>query len=259
MKRVSVVTGAGRGLGREIAVALAARGDAVALLARSKAQLDETRQVIHAARGLAHAYPVDVSQPEDVARVAGAIGTDFGTVSILVNAAGIFGPMRLIKDGDPRAWLDTIAVNLGGAYLTCRAFLPGMLAQGWGQIVNVSSAAAIHTPGPVNSAYATSKAALNQFTRHLAAEVAGTGVTANAIHPGDAKTEMWADIREQAKTLGPEGDAFRKWVRWVEETGGDDPKKAADLVLKLTGPEAGDVNGQFLWIEGGLQTPIPSW
>jgi NAD(P)-dependent dehydrogenase (short-subunit alcohol dehydrogenase family) len=112
----------------------------------------------------------------------------------------------------------------------------------------------------LNSAYATSKVALNQFTRHLAAELAGTGVTANAIHPGEVKTEMWANIRDQAATLGPEADGYRKWVEWVDQTGGDDPQKAADLVRKLTSRDtSADVNGQFLWIDGGLQKPIHGW
>jgi NAD(P)-dependent dehydrogenase (short-subunit alcohol dehydrogenase family) len=134
-----------------------------------------------------------------------------------------------------------------------------MIDQGWGRIINVSSAAALHTPGPTNSAYATSKVALNHFTRHLAAELAGTGVTANVIHPGEVKTEMWADIRDQAGKLGPEAEGYRRWAQRVGETGGDPPEKAAALVYNLLGDAAATINGQFLWIEGGLQAPIPSW
>ena len=78
-------------------------------------------------------------------------------------------------------------VNMVSHYLTCRAFVGGMIDQGWGRIVNVTSANALHPPGPLHSAYATSKAALNHFTRHLAAEVKGTGVTANVIHPATSK------------------------------------------------------------------------
>ncbi len=117
--------------------------------------------------------------------------------TILVNAAGIFGPIARVVDGDPQAWLDTIAIDLGGPYLCSRAFLPGMLREGFGRIISLSSAASLHPPGGFNSAYGTAKVALNQFTRHLAAELEGTGVTANVIHPGDVKTEMWADIRDQ--------------------------------------------------------------
>jgi len=83
-------------------------------------------------------------------------------------------------------------------------------------------------------------------------------VTANVIHPGDVKTEMWADIRDQAAAL-PIAAGYREWVKWVEETGGDPPEKAADLVLRLCSDEAASINGQFVWIEDGLQKPIPSW
>jgi NAD(P)-dependent dehydrogenase (short-subunit alcohol dehydrogenase family) len=134
-----------------------------------------------------------------------------------------------------------------------------MIAQGWGRIVNVTSAAALHTPGPANSAYGTSKAALNQFTRHLASELKGTGVTANMIHPGDVKTEMWAYIKDAAERLGPVAKAYTQWADWVEQTGGDDPEKAADLVADLMNDDTADVNGRFLWIEDGLQAPIASW
>ncbi len=70
---------------------------------------------------------------------------------------------------------------------------------------------------------------------------------------------MWAAIRDEANAMGPEGEGYRQWVRWVEETGGDDPEKAADLVLNLVGDAAATVTGKFLWIEGGKQAPIASW
>ena len=85
-----------------------------------------------------------------------------------------------------------------------------MIDAGWGRIVNVTSAASLHPPGPLNSAYATAKVALNQLTRHLAAEIAGTGVTANVIHPGDVKTDMWADIRDRVAVMGPEAEPLSR-------------------------------------------------
>ena len=187
------------------------------------------------------------------------IERDLGIPSILVNAAGVFGPIDLIKDSDPDLWIETIMINTIGAYLTCRAFVGGMIDGGWGRIVNVTSAAALHEPGPVNSAYGTSKAALNQLTRHLASELKGTGVTANVIHPGDVKTDMWADIKARSGRLGSVADACVKWANWVEETGGDDPEKAAELVSDLISDDASDINGRFLWIKDGLQNPIASW
>jgi NAD(P)-dependent dehydrogenase (short-subunit alcohol dehydrogenase family) len=237
--RLAVVTGASRGVGKAIADALEGSGAAVARVSRGASR-----------------FGADVSEPDEVKRVADEIAEDLGRPTILVNAAGTFGPMELIAASDPGAWLDTIAVDLGGPYLCCRAFLPGMLDEGWGRIVNVTSAASLHPPGPLNSAYGTAKAALNQLTRHIAAEVDGTGVTANVIHPGDVKTEMWADIRRKAAGLGEQGKAYRHWVEWVEETGGDPPEKAGELTLRIVG---GDANGRFLWIDDPLQPPIPSW
>jgi NAD(P)-dependent dehydrogenase (short-subunit alcohol dehydrogenase family) len=131
-----------------------------------------------------------------------------------------------------------------------------MIDEGWGRIVNITSAASLHPPGPSNSAYGTAKVALNQLTRHLAAELEGTGVTANVIHPGDVKTDMWGDIRDQVARLGDDAKVYKQWVAWVEETGGDPPEKAAELVLRIV---ASDVNGEFLWIEDPLQPPLPSW
>ena len=254
-----MVTGAGRGLGRRVALELAAQGAVVVAVARHRDQLLDTVQMIHQAGGVGQVMPADISQPGDVEDLKAAVEQQCGVVSILVNAAGVFGPIQLIQDSDPQRWVDTLAVNLFGPYFTSRAFVGGMIQNRWGRIINFTSAAALHPPGPLNSAYATSKVALNQFTRHLAAEISGTGVTANVIHPGDVKTEMWAAIRTEAEQLGPAADAYRQWVQWVGQTGGDDPQKAAELVLRLTSHEAAAINGQFLWIENGLQAPIPSW
>jgi NAD(P)-dependent dehydrogenase (short-subunit alcohol dehydrogenase family) len=257
--KVAVVTGASRGLGQRIAVRLAQHGAAVALLARNEAGLEDTRKQITVEGAHALVVPVDLGKPESVNQVKGVIERDLGIPSILVNAAGVFGPIDLIKDSDPAAWIETIMINAVSPYLTCRAFAGGMIAAGWGRIVNVTSAAALHEPGPANSAYGTSKAALNHLTRHLASELKGTGVTANVIHPGDVKTDMWADIKAASERLGDIADPFAQWANWVQETGGDDPEKAADLVVDLMSDAAAGTNGRFLWIKDGLQSPIPSW
>jgi len=237
--KVAVVTGASRGLGRDVAEALAARGARVAAVSRS-----------------AERFGADVGRPAEVDQLKQQVEAALGLPDVLINAAGVFGPVQLIKNSDPARWIETLMVDAVGPYLTCRAFVGGMLEKGWGRIVNVTSAASLHPPGPLSSAYGTAKAALNQMTRHLAAELEGTGVTANVIHPGDVKTAMWADIRDQVAELGPEADAYRAWVDWVEETGGDPPRKAVELVLRILDS---DVHGQFLWVEDPLQAPIPSW
>lgn len=257
--KVAVVTGAGRGLGRQVALALAREGAGVAAVARSAGQLAETVGLANGSVGAVVAFPTDVSDPAAVDELRRAVESKLGTPSILVNAAGVFGPIQLIRDSDPDAWIRTVMIDAIAPYLTARAFVGAMIEAGWGRIVNVTSAASLHPPGPLNSAYGTAKVALNQLTRHLAAEIAGTGVTANVIHPGDVKTDMWADVRDKVSTMGPEADAYRQWVRWVEETGGDPPEKAVQLVLRLVSDAGGAINGRFNWIDDPLQAPIPSW
>jgi NAD(P)-dependent dehydrogenase (short-subunit alcohol dehydrogenase family) len=256
--KVAVVTGASRGLGKMIALALARHGASVALVARSAEALREVEQEITGQGCVARSIAADLMQPHSADEVKRQVTLGFGPAHILVNTAGMFGPIALVQDSDPRAWIATQTLNVIAPYLLCRAFLPGMIESGWGRIVNVSSAASLHTPGPLNSAYAVSKVALNRLTRAIAVEIEGSGVTANAIHPGDVKTEMWADIRDQCMQL-PYESGYLEWVWWVDETGGDPPEKAADLVLRLCSDEAAAINGQFLWIEDGLQTPIASW
>lgn len=257
--KVSVVTGAGRGLGQRAAVRLATLGSAVAILSRSKDQLEDTADRVRQAGGRVLVIPADVSQEAAVAEARRAIQAELGRVSVLVNAAGIFGPIDLTWQTSPREWIDTLMINTAAAYLTSHAFVPDMIEQGWGRVINVTSAAALHEPGPINGAYGTSKVALNQFTRHLASELEGTGVTANVIHPGDVKTDMWADIKAGAARAGPMADRYVRWAERVEQSGGDDPELAADLIAEMVGREFDNVNGQFLWIRGGLQAPIPSW
>jgi NAD(P)-dependent dehydrogenase (short-subunit alcohol dehydrogenase family) len=234
-------------------------GATVALVARSEAALHDLQKKLTGESAHALAVPADLGEPKSIEHAKLVIERDLGIPAILINAAGVFGPIALVKDTDPAGWIETIMINTIAPYLACRAFVSGMIARGWGRIVNVTSAAALHTPGPINSAYGTSKAALNQFTRHLASELKGTGVTANVIHPGDVKTEMWAYIKTTSQRLGSVADAYTQWADWVEETGGDDPEKAADLVADLMSTEAAEINGRFLWIKDGLQAPIPSW
>ncbi len=253
----AVITGAGRGIGRTTSLALAGAGAHVHLVARTASQLEETARLIESAGGKASVWKLDVTDPSAVLeRLKLGVEETTGSPAILINAAGAFGPIALLKDTDPLAWTETIQVNTIGAYLTCRAFVGGMIEAGWGRIINVTSAASLHKPNPLNSAYSVSKVALNHLTRCLASELIGTGVTANVVHPGEVKTDMWADIKRQSERLGPIGEGYRSWVNWVDQTGGDPQEKVADLVLRLVRDDASAISGQFLWIKDGLQEPI---
>ena len=246
---LALVTGASKGIGLEIAIALANAGHKV--IAVSRTPMVQSKNI--------ESICGDVSDISFVNSLQKQVTKDYGNVQILVNAAGIFGPIDLIKDADPKQWVETIMIDALAPYFTSRVFLPAMLDAKWGRIINLSSAAALHPPGKLNSAYATAKVALNQFTRHLAAEISGSGVTANVIHPGDVRSDMWADISAKAEKLGEAGADYKSWVDWVEKTGGDDPKKAGRLILKLVSNESAGINGRFCWIDNPLQAPIPSW
>ena len=201
----------------------------------------------------------DVSDNSFVEKLEQRVSAEHGVVQILVNAAGVFGPIDLIQNTDPTEWVRTIIIDAIAPYYTARSFLPGMLNGKWGRIINLTSAASLHPPGPLNSAYGTAKAALNQLTRHLAAEVAGSGVTANVIHPGDVRSDMWGDIKAKAEALGEVGKDYKAWVDWVDQTGGDDPKKGMGVLVYIVSCDRDSVNSRFFWIGQQLQEAHSTW
>jgi NAD(P)-dependent dehydrogenase (short-subunit alcohol dehydrogenase family) len=251
---VALVTGAGSGIGEAVARALAAQGVRVALVGRRADRLAALARAIEA-----EAFPCDVADSAAVDLLAVAVNTRLGPPQILFNGAGVFGECVTIAESTPAAWLETMRTNALAPYLVCRAFMAGMVRLGWGRIINVSSAAALSPVYHVASAYQLSKVALNHFTRQLASELAGTGVTANVLHPGEVKTEMFSAIKADASGRSGAGRNMLKWVEKVEFSGGDPAEKTADLVLDLLRPENDHVNGQFLWIKDGLKPPMASW
>ena len=253
---IALVTGASRGIGRQIALGLIDAGHKVIAVSRNSF---DTSELTTQQQSSIFSINGDVSDRLFVEKLAQQVSTEHGVVQILVNAAGVFGPFDLVQNTDPDEWAHTIIIDAIAPYYTTRYFLPGMLSSKWGRIINVGSAASLHTPGPLYSAYGTAKVALNQLTRQVASEISGTGVTANVIHPGEVQSDMWVDIQKKTAALGEAGNNQQVWVDWVDKTGGDDPKKASDLVLKLVSKESDEINGRFCWIDEPLQAPIPSW
>jgi NAD(P)-dependent dehydrogenase (short-subunit alcohol dehydrogenase family) len=257
--RVALVTGASRGLGRAVAIALAENGANPILTARGRKGLEETASLVADRTGIrCQVVEADVSSVIDVEDLHRQAVSRSGSPSVLVNAAGVYGPLGPVSETNPDQWINTLMVNTVGPYLTCRLFVPAMVRSGWGRVVNVSSAASLYPPTSLDSAYATSKAALNRFTRHLAAELAGTGVTANVLHPGSLKTEMWSDIVSQLATMADRAPALREWADNVDRTGGDPMSSAVDLILDLLDP-ASSVTGEFCWPKDIVEQPVPSW
>ena len=182
--QVALVTGGGRGIGRRIATELAAAGMRVAVAARTREQVEEVAHDIH---GLELA--VDVSNRPDVERMIAEAEIELGPLDLLVNNAGIAGWEERAWEVEPEEWWRVLEVNVLGAYLCCRAVLPGMIERGRGRIVNVGSGAS-YLPGSRSSAYSASKAALGRFGEVLAKQLEPHAIPVFTISPGLVRTDM---------------------------------------------------------------------
>ncbi|HEX9080104.1 MAG TPA: 3-oxoacyl-ACP reductase family protein [Desulfuromonadaceae bacterium] len=202
--RIALVTGASRGIGRAIAVALGRAGADVAVNYRSNeaAALEVCAQIRGAGRR-AVAVQGDVARAADVAWVVAEVRRELGPVAILVNNAGI-GTMRTIEDITEQDWDEMLAVNLTAPFLVTQAALPDMRAARWGRIIGISSVAA-QMGGVVGPHYAASKGGIIGLMHYYAARLAGEGITANAIAPGPVSTDMAASLPQLRPDLIPVG------------------------------------------------------
>jgi 3-oxoacyl-[acyl-carrier protein] reductase len=196
--QIGLVTGGGRGIGRLIARELADSGMRIAVAARNTSQVEETAREID---GLA--VTADVSKQEDVHAMAAKVERELGPIDLLVNNAGV-GPSRTLPwEEDPADWWRVFEINVLGAYLCCRAVLPGMVKRGGGRIVNTGSGAA-YLPVTAPSSYGASKAALGRFGELLAGQVAQFGVAVFIISPGLVRTQMTEPFGDDAPWTPPE-------------------------------------------------------
>ena len=187
--QVAVVTGAGRGIGRAVAVAFAREGARVVLAARSTRELASVQREIEGMGGAALAVPTDVRQEPAIAALVSRVLADGGRIDCLVTAAGLaaFGPVADVKTED---WDQLMAVNLRGAFLACRAVLPTMTAQKRGTIINIGSIVTSRTL-PGSAAYTATKYALLGFSRVLAEEMRAHGVRVGVLSAGATDTPLW--------------------------------------------------------------------
>ncbi|TQS45298.1 SDR family NAD(P)-dependent oxidoreductase [Cryptosporangium phraense] len=238
--RTALITGAGNGLGRAFATALDARGVRTVLTGRRREPLEETRALL----GNARVATVDVASPESVAALADELADE--EISILVNNAGVPGPVKPLTEIEPDEWDDVFAVNVRGIYLVCRAFLPPMVARGAGDVINLSSVSG-KRPLANRTPYTASKMAVIGLSNTLGAEVGTAGVRVNTLSPGPVRgPRMERNYRLEAERSGVSvEEAERAFTsratlgRMVEES---EVADALVAMLTMTGLHCADID-----------------
>lgn len=240
--RVAVITGAGRGIGRAIALALGGAGASLALSDIDRAALEETRSLLGDAASRTALYDCDVRVQSQVDAMAASAVARFGALHILVNNAGT-AVRKPIHEFSLDEWNRVMDTNLTGAFLLCRACIPHMLGRGYGRIINIASVMG-HVSSAGRGVYSASKHGLIGLTRGLALELATEGITAVAISPGFIATDLTAPLRaDPAKNQAlMDQTPMRRWGK-AQEIG--------ELALYLCSDGAAFMSGNDVLIDGG--------
>jgi NAD(P)-dependent dehydrogenase (short-subunit alcohol dehydrogenase family) len=233
--RVAIVTGAGRGIGRAIAMRLASHGAELVLV-----DIEAPAESAALIGGSAIAEAADVSRREDWQALAARVDSRFGRADIVVNNAGIY-PMAAIDDLDEDLWRRTMAVNLDSHFFSAKAFVPLMRRHGWGRFVNISSNS-IGTTAQAISHYMASKMGVIGFVRGLANDVAADGITVNAVLPGITNTPGTSGTPDEFKAMVWQGQAIKRFAE------ADD---IAGPVAFLASEDSAFITGQAIVVDGG--------
>jgi 3-oxoacyl-[acyl-carrier protein] reductase len=239
------ITGAGRGVGKRLAIGFAAAGAKIGLVARSKAELDLTKLEIEHAGGTALHLRADVRDPESIRSAVERMRAHFGDIYTLICAAGLQGPVGPFLENPPAAWHETIATNLNGIVNTVAAVLPEMVRRRSGKIVAITGGGGSKIR-PNFTAYATSKAAIIRFVECLAEEVRSSNVQVNCLSPGGAYTHMTDEILKAGDKAGEKEIADAIEVRM---TGGVPAAKQVELAMFLSSERSNHVSGKILHVQ----------
>lgn len=252
-EKVSIVTGASRGIGWAIARLFAAEGSAVVIAARSEPELEALASEIRNDGGCVEAVVADLATEAGCAQVVRAARDKFAGVDILVNNAGIYGPVKPIEELRPEEWDSVMNINLRAAFLMTRFVLPDLYARGGGAIVNISSVAG-KDAFSWGAAYSSSKAGLLGLTRVTAAEGGKRGVRANAICPGPVpETEMSQELgRGLAARLGSTPEEVLQFaINGTLQGRAQSVEEVAEVALFLASDQSAAITGQALNVDGG--------
>jgi len=251
--KIAIVTGGGQGLGKGLAVRLAKEGVSVVVADMDLDKAKATAEEISKGRGVAIAIKVDVGRSADVSGMVDAVIKKFGKIDILVNNAGITLP-GFITDLSEEEWDKTIAVNLKGAFLCCKAASVYMIKQKYGKIINISSKSG-KQGGLWLSAYCASKFGLIGFTQSLALDLAPFGINVNAICPGVIFTPMWDSLdKVYAKKLNIAPEKVRDYYRGKIPLGRDcSIEDVANVMIFLLSDAANYMTGQAINVTGGQE------
>ncbi len=253
----AIVTGGGRGLGRLFAQGLAGAGAAVGLIARSADQLAETVRVVQKAGGVAVAAVADVTDPATTEAAISQLQNELGDIDLLVNNAGVNGPIGPAWEVAEDDWWRTVEVNLRGVELCSRLVLPDMIARRRGRIVNITSRAGVYR-WPMLSAYSVSKAAVVKYAENLAQETKRYGIAVFSLHPGLLPIGFGelALAATDMPAAGPQA-AVSDWFRGqMASGGGADPAQAVELLTRLATGQADVLSGRHLTVGDDLDDMV---
>ena len=240
-----LVTGAGRGIGKRLAIGFSQAGARVGLMARTEVQLDLAKLEIEQAGGVALKIRGDVRNMDEMASAVERFRAAFGGVDALIAAAGVPGPIGPFLSVKPKSWNETIETNLIGLVNACRAVLPSMIEKRSGKIILISGGGAASTR-PNFSAYAASKAAAVRFAECLAAEVRDHNVQVNAIDPGGAYTDMTDEILRAGEDRA--GAKEVEEAEHIRVTGGIAAEKQIQLALFLASERSNHISGKLIYV-----------
>jgi NAD(P)-dependent dehydrogenase (short-subunit alcohol dehydrogenase family) len=252
-RKVAVVTGGGRGIGRAIALRFASEGAAVLVAARTEAEIRKVATEIKESGGRAAFVAADVSREQDCRQIVEVAHAQLGPVDILVNNAGEYGPVKPVEEITPEEWDRVIAVHLRGAFLLTRLVLPGMYARQSGVILNISSLSA-KSAFAWGAPYAAAKAGMLGLTRVTAAESARRGVRVNAICPGPVtETKMSKDLGlalAERLAIDPEIQ-LQQFLNGILQGRGQTAGEISAVAAFLASDQASAITGQSLNVDGG--------